>query len=338
MPQGIGLIGIYHSHPTSSKLFHSHTDDNTLVSLTNQFQNCVSIVTNGKQVKFYQMGKEKKTREITAEFDEPEVSDFILVAIDENFYAKISNSIYKDSNKTDYIKMKINNILIEGFQNFWNEIDLFKKNSKISEEVKVDEFLTNNITEEPIYLKIPSKIKDNINKLLIIHNQTAEKNEVIDYTNLILRIKIKFLIYVIDQDRKLYNFKDTIRVEFLGNILPYKLQYSILDSTSSNLIIPEDYFLDYFGFFIRLSHFQEKELNELALSKSNYKFLSEILSSFNYFTKIEISKKTKACLKKFINHLENFSINYDWGENLKKRIELLRINLSKNVIYLGNNS
>lgn len=338
MPQGIGPIGIYHSHPVSSRLFHSHTDDNTLVSLTNQFQNCVSIVTNGEGVNFYQMGKENKTREITAEFDEPEVSDFILVTIDENFYAQISNSIYKDSNKTDYIKMRINNKLIEGFQNFWNEIDLSKKNSKISEEVKVDEFLTNDITEEPIYLKIPSETKHNISKLLIIQNQTAEENEINDYTNLNIRIKIKFLIYVIDHDRKLYNFKNAIRVEFLGNILPYKLQYSILDSTSSNLIIPKDYFLDYFGFFMRLSSYQEKELNELALSKSNYEFLSKILSSFDSFTKIEISKKLKAHLTKFINNLENFSINYDWGENLKKKIELLRINLSKNVIYLGNNS
>ena len=124
MPQGIGPIGIYHSHPASSRLFHSHTDDNTLISLTNQFQNCVSIVTNGEEINFYQMGKEKKTREIKVEFDEPEVIDFILVAVDDKFDVRVSNSLLKDLNKTNYVKMKIQNILIDSFQKHWKEFRL----------------------------------------------------------------------------------------------------------------------------------------------------------------------------------------------------------------------
>lgn len=62
LPQGIGPIGIYHSHPFSSEVFHSHTDDSTLISLSNQFPNCISIVTNGEEINFYRMGNKNKTK------------------------------------------------------------------------------------------------------------------------------------------------------------------------------------------------------------------------------------------------------------------------------------
>jgi len=334
MPQGIGPIGIYHSHPASSTLFHSHTDDNTLISLTNQFQNCVSIVTNGEETNFYQMGKEKKTREIKVEYDEPEVSDFFLVAIDEKFDVRVSNSLFKDLSERNYIKMKIQNILIDSFQNYWKEFGLSKNNLNIKEKVKVNEFLTSDITAEPIYIKIPQVTKEIISNLLIFKNRD-ENNGIIeenDYTNLNLNLKTKFLIYVKDHNRELYDFKNIIRVEFLGNTLPQKLHASILDWQSCKLNIPEDYFLNYFGFFIRILSFKDKKLNELTVSKSNYEFLLKILSSFDSFTKIKVSKKIEAHLAKFLSDLENFSINYDWGDNLKKRINLLRINLNLNII------
>jgi len=333
MPQGIGPIGIYHSHPASSSLFHSHTDDKTLISLTNQFQNCVSIVTNGEEINFYQMGKEKKTSEIKAEYDEPKVSDFIIVFIDEKFDIRVSNSLFKDSNKANNIKIKIQNILINNFQNHWNEFGLAKNNLNITEKAKVNDFLTNDITGEPIYIKIPKVTKEIISSLLILKNQDTNNRliEEKDDINLNLNVKTKFLIYVIDPNRELYDFKNQIRVELLGNILPQKLHLSILDSQSSKLCIPEDYFINYFGFFIRLLSFKDKKLNELTVSKSNYEFLSKILSSFNSYTKIHLSKKIEAFLAKFLSDLEDFSINYDWGDKLKKRINLLRINLNLNI-------
>jgi proteasome lid subunit RPN8/RPN11 len=334
MPQGIGPIGIYHSHPASSNIFHSHTDDNTLISLTNQFQNCVSIVTNGEEINFYQMGKEKKTREINVEYNEQEVSDFILVAIDENFDIRVNNSLLKNLNKTNYIKVKIQNILIDSFQAYWNEFGLSKNNLNITEKVKVNEFLTNDITAEPIHIKIPHETKEIINNLLILKN-LDKNNKIIeenDYTNLSLSIKAKFLIYVMDHNRELYDFKDVIRVEFLGNILPQKLQTSVLDLQSCKLGIPDDYFLNYFGFFIRILSFKNKKLNELTVSKSNYEFCLKVLSSFDSFSKIKVSRRIKAQLVKFLNDLENFSINYDWRDEMKKRINLLRLNLDQNII------
>jgi len=334
MPQGIGPIGIYHSHPASSRLFHSHTDDNTLISLTNQFENCVSIVTNGEEINFYQMGKEKKTREIKVEFEEPEVIDFILVAVDDKFDVRVSNSLLKDLNKTNYIKMKIQNILIDSFQKHWKEFTLSKNDLNINEKVKVNEFSTNDITAEPIYIKIPQVTKEIISNLLILkdrdeNNGIIEENE---YTKLDLSIKTKFLIYIIDHNRELYDFKNVIRVEFLGNIMPQKLHSSVLDLQSCKLGIPEDYFLNYFGFFIRILSFKDKKLNNLTVSKSNYEFLSKLISSINSFTENKMSKKLQIYLAKFLSDLESFSIHYDWGDEIKKSINLLRINLNLNMI------
>ncbi|MHA1471940.1 MAG: Mov34/MPN/PAD-1 family protein [Promethearchaeota archaeon] len=334
MPQGIGPIGIYHSHPASSRLFHSHTDDNTLISLTNQFENCVSIVTNGEEINFYQMGKEKKTREIKVEFEESEVIDFILVAVDDKFDVRVSNSLLKDLNKTNYIKMKIQNILIDSFQKHWKEFTLSKNDLNINEKVKVNEFSTNDITAEPIYIKIPQVTKEIISNLLILkdrdeNNGIIEENE---YTKLDLSIKTKFLIYIIDHNRELYDFKNVIRVEFLGNIIPQKFASSVLDLQSCKLGIPEDYFLNYFGFFIRILSFKDKKLNNLTVSKSNYEFLSKLISSINSFTENKMSKKLQIYLAKFLSDLEIFSIHYDWGDEIKKSINLLRINLNLNMI------
>jgi len=334
MPQGIGPIGIYHSHPASSTLFHSQTDDNTLISLTNQFQNCVSIVTNGEEINFYQMGKERKTREIKVEYDEPKVPDFIIVAIDEKFDIHISENLFKDSNRMNSIKIKIQNILIDSFQKHWDEFGLLKNNLNITEKATVNDFLTNDISEEPIYIKIPQLTKEIMSNLLILKNQDTDNGiiEEKEGTDLHLHIKAKFLIYVINLSRELQDFKKMIRVEFLGNILPQKLQLSILESQSSMLCIPEDYFLNYFGFFIRLSSFKDKKLNKLTTSKSNYEFLSKFLSSFNSYIKINISPKIKAYLARFLYDLEKISLYYDWGDNLKKRINLLRNNLDLKIL------
>ena len=331
MPQGIGPIGIYHSHPASSRLFHSHKDDNTLVSLTNQFENCVSIVTNGEEINFYQMGKEKKTREVKVEFNDPEVSDFILVAINEKFNFRVSNNLFKDSNKINYIKIKIQNILIDSFQNHWSEFGLSKNNLNIAKTAKVNDFLTNDITAESIYIKIPHVVKEIITNSLILKNQDANEEDVDenDTINLSLKIETKFLIYVINNNRELYDLENEIRVEFLGNILPQKLHLSIIDLKSSRLEIPNDTFLNYFGFFIRLSSYQDKESNELTVSKSNYEFLLKVLSSFYSFTKIKLSKKIEIYLAKFLSDVENLAKYYYWGEKLKKRINLLRKHLNQ---------
>lgn len=53
LPLGLGMIGMFHSHPHGSKIFHSHVDDNTVDDYINMVPNFLSVVTNGKDVVCY---------------------------------------------------------------------------------------------------------------------------------------------------------------------------------------------------------------------------------------------------------------------------------------------
>jgi proteasome lid subunit RPN8/RPN11 len=55
LPAGLGIIGMYHSHPVN--IFHSSTDNRTLSQLVSLYTNSLSIVTNGDDLKVYQMEK-----------------------------------------------------------------------------------------------------------------------------------------------------------------------------------------------------------------------------------------------------------------------------------------
>ncbi|MBD3190076.1 MAG: hypothetical protein GF308_05510 [Candidatus Heimdallarchaeota archaeon] len=44
LPEGLGVVGIYHSHP--DEVFHSKTDDNTVFGFGSTYSNFVSLVTN----------------------------------------------------------------------------------------------------------------------------------------------------------------------------------------------------------------------------------------------------------------------------------------------------
>ncbi|GAH40391.1 unnamed protein product, partial [marine sediment metagenome] len=145
MPQGIGPIGIYHSHPFSSEIFHSHTDDSTLLSLSNQFPNCVSIVTNGKDINYYQMGMESKTIEIKVKYIEPEIPKFLLILFDETLLIKINKSILNNVENVGNLKIRILNEVNNFLENIWSDLELFANYSKISENDVVTKYLVNNL-------------------------------------------------------------------------------------------------------------------------------------------------------------------------------------------------
>lgn len=50
LPAGLGVIGMYHSHPHGSKIFHSHVDDDTVLDYMNMNKNFLSVVTNGRDI------------------------------------------------------------------------------------------------------------------------------------------------------------------------------------------------------------------------------------------------------------------------------------------------
>ncbi len=61
LPQGIGFVGIYHSHP--GEVFHSSTDDETAISMARLYPRLLSAVTNGSITKWYRYEGGKKLAE-----------------------------------------------------------------------------------------------------------------------------------------------------------------------------------------------------------------------------------------------------------------------------------
>ncbi len=63
LPNGIGVLGMYHSHPAGSNIFHSHIDDSTVLDYTSLASNFISIVTNGSDVQCFML-VDKKDRKL----------------------------------------------------------------------------------------------------------------------------------------------------------------------------------------------------------------------------------------------------------------------------------
>ncbi len=59
IPNGIGVVGMYHSHPAGSNIFHSRIDDSTVFDYTNLASNFVSVVTNGSDVQCFMLVDKK---------------------------------------------------------------------------------------------------------------------------------------------------------------------------------------------------------------------------------------------------------------------------------------
>jgi len=73
LPLGLGIIGMYHSHP--AKVFHSNTDDRTLTQLTTLYPHAISIVTNGDDFKIYKIDGNKAV-ETKYKKDDKQISSF----------------------------------------------------------------------------------------------------------------------------------------------------------------------------------------------------------------------------------------------------------------------
>lgn len=72
LPLGISVLGIYHSHP--SNVFHSRTDDKTILEMAQTDPNIVSVVTNGEISKVFVV-KDKKIKEVNPKTSSKAVVD-----------------------------------------------------------------------------------------------------------------------------------------------------------------------------------------------------------------------------------------------------------------------
>ncbi len=322
MPQGIGPIGIYHSHPFSSEIFHSHTDDSTLISLSNQFPNCLSIVTNGEEICFYQMGKKSKAKEIHAEFIDPDIPEFLLISIDEDLDLIINNKLLKNRPDENSIKIMILNKLRDYLEEIWNEIEFSFNNSVIYENYSIKPYLVDSLTVKPIELKLPKKFKD-INKTKLIIDKIdifEESNVDNNQTCFNLNIKAKIPIYITDENVNFQKVNQTIKTELLSNNFLQKVYNCVIDYDKKIIITPNDYYLNFFGFYIRVLSFNKKKLNKNEFSHRAFELIIKFVSLFNFLLNIELSNKFKSQIKTLFNDLKKISKKFSWYYKLKKKI------------------
>ena len=334
MPQGIGPIGIYHSHPFSSEIFHSHTDDSTLLSLSNQFPNCVSIVTNGKDINYYQMGKESKTIEIDVKYIEPEIPKFLLILFDETLLIKINKSILNNVEKVSNLKIRILNEVNNFLENIWSDLELFANYSKISENDVVTKYLVNNLKARSIRLKISAETKNKGKIQIVIENDNESniKTDSIDndYKYYRLALNAKVPIYISNDNKIFKDINNAIKTELLSNNILQKIYNCVIDYDKNIIITPDDYYLNFFGFFIRVLCFNKKKMNKNEFSLKTYELILKLIALFENFIIMEPHDKIRNIILIFLKNVEEFSEKFRWQNQVKNRITILKKHIKQN--------
>ncbi|MHA1303062.1 MAG: Mov34/MPN/PAD-1 family protein [Candidatus Heimdallarchaeaceae archaeon] len=140
IPKGIGIVGIYHSHP--NKVFHSATDDLTVRQFASIYPHFLSIVTNGKETKSYQL------RDIIVE----EIKTELIAEPNLSALSFSLNLEYYYNPQEDFTLALVSSQIREFLEE--NPIQsLFYKSSPIEDKRKI-----NNLTKGEIEIKLSSNI------------------------------------------------------------------------------------------------------------------------------------------------------------------------------------
>ena len=142
-----------------------------------------------------------------------------------------------------------------------------------------------------------------------------------------LRINTKLPIYLKQENVCFEQLDDTIRTELLSNNILRKIYDSIIDFENKEVILPQDYFLEYFGFLIRFLIFKEPVHNKRKLSQKNKKLIVKLISQFKPFIGIELLQSFKLYFKRFLKDVERFSNKFDWYEEVDTQINNLYTDL-----------
>lgn len=322
LPQGIDPIGIYHSHPFSSEVFHSHTDDSTLISLSKQFPSCVSIVTNGKEVNYYQLDENYQTTEIPIKFIKTEIPKFLLITFNETLSVRISKEVINNLEKPNMINIRILNALREYFESIWNDMELYCNNIEVLKNENMKLYLRNELNSDPIKLRIPLKLKSNGEIRINLYKRSNSSDMGEDSDNLCLKMKItsKLPIYIHDKNKNFYEIDQIIKTELISNNILQKIYDCCVDFNNKEIFTPKDFYLNYFGFFIRILSFNDKKINGNRYSGKIFEFLSGLLSLFDHFKDIELPKEAKHHILVFFDDIEKLSRNFYWQDDMNKKL------------------
>ena len=314
MPQGIGPIGIYHSHPFSSEVFHSHTDDKTLISLSNQFPNSVSLVSNGREINYYQMNSTKEINEINIQFSKPQILGFLLISIIEVIEMKVDSKLLQVKDYHNKLRIQILNKTKQFLENIWENLEFYYQTTQITEQDLIEPYIVRNLSVEPIQIKIPENFKPSKINITMDDGSNDSKSQ----NNVELRIITKIPIYITDRKISFAEIKQAIKTELLSNNIIQKIYYSVLDTKTNSVILPNDYNIRFFGFFLRFLYFGRNEWNEKELSTKNFEFFLKLIALLKNFSNVELDMEMRNYLESFLVDFEIFSTNFNWQNQFKK--------------------
>ena len=313
MPQGIGPIGIYHSHPHGGKVFHSHTDDTTLLSLSNQFPSSISIVTNGSEINFYQMDKNQLT-EIQVEFSEVPVPALITFTMKE----KIPITLIGRPKDSESVKIKILNQMRTFFEEIWDTITFQSNNKTLTGEMPIFDHFSSNLSEKPIELKIPVQIKEKFKENLEVSlSQMDKENNNPPKKKITLNLTLKIPYYAKNSEATFKDIKEIMRVEIISNNIIQRLYMSIFNLEQEKLVIPREFYLEYFGIFLRILSFDDKSLNK-KISDKIYTFLFELLISLKAFINSDLTSRYQNFISAFLEDVKELSTQFPWDKKIRK--------------------
>lgn len=335
MPHGIGIIGIYHSHPFSGKVFHSHIDDETLLSLSKQLPNCISIVTNGQEINYYQMNETFKLVEIGTKIWKAEIPKFLPIFFNNSFILNLEKNLLTNEN----LNVKIFNVFKDYLEKNWEDFKLYRNDKKISYDEQIKPYLCSSLNGNYLELKIHNNEKENKIVAINVFNEgfDIKAEEQIDFVSLRLDLKSLDLFYI--QERNTIDqLKESIKIEIINNSLMPKIFRCLINKEKSELLIPQEILLNFFGFFIKVIYHNQEIIQRLEriffinknfekLSKRNEDFLDRMLKTVKLYSSLKIDKISKRNLIKLIEDLIKFSKNHSWYEKKIVNLNKLHKNL-----------
>jgi len=273
LPQGIGVVGIYHSHP--NQVFHSQTDDQMLLGYAATNNNFISLVTNRKDdVKVFRI-VDPKSKKIDSIFHKP---GKIPNLRDLKFLLKMKGFAEIDA---EFQQQSFNRITIEYIERLFENSVIVTKKERITEGIRIEKIKSVLIeieTEKKIKLKDEnSKNTTKINFDLEIEQLGLFYGEKILTKGLINSIKIALI--------------DTcMRKISLGDII-------------KGILIPaNERIIDYLGIGMRVIY--SKKSNE-----QSKKFVQSLVAKSELLIKLEEKELAIKLLKSCKDYFQDLNDN-----------------------------
>ena len=192
----------------------------------------------------------------------------------------------------------------------WDSFEIEYKGKNVNKFDKIVNYLSNSLEDEPIELKISQSSDKSIIKL-------SEDAEV----SLSLKINVKIPIYISDTHKILNDLFDMIKNELIL-VIHQQIYMNLVDYDKKLIIIPEEFYLNFFGFFIRILCFNDAS-KQGALSKKTLELIIRLASTFEPYSDIKISSTIKKNIKLFFSEIQVLSKKFSWEEEMLNVFKLL---------------